>query len=130
MRTIKVEKDGEDGKYLETNFIQVPYIWYPITFWKKFVWALFNSSNEINTFYPTSTKKLGFSIKPTDIEVQKIDRIMLNTYKKVIAAFLIFDKANQVIFFTKFFLAANVCLEVVLKILFLTLSNIDINILN
>ena len=48
----------------------------------------------------------------------------------VVAAFLVTDKVNQVKFFEKIFLVANVSPEVVFRILFFTLSNADIDFLN
>ena len=52
---------------------------------------------------------------------------MLETYKRVVAAFLVEDKANRVRFFKEAFLVANISPEVVLGMSFLTLSgpNID-----
>ena len=45
----------------------------------------------------------------------------------VVAAFLVVDKANQVKFFEKTFLLANVSLKVVFGMFFLTLSSIDVD---
>ena len=55
---------------------------------------------------------------------------MLNIYEMVIAAFLITDKAKQVKFFEKTFLVINISPEIVLGMLFLTLSNINIDFLD
>ena len=55
---------------------------------------------------------------------------MLDTYKIVIAAFLMSDKANRVKFFEETFLVANVSLELVFEISFLTLSDIDVDFLD
>ena len=54
---------------------------------------------------------------------------MLDIYEMVIAAFSMTDKANEVWFFEETFLVPNVSLEIVLKMLFLTLSGIDIDFL-
>lgn len=54
---------------------------------------------------------------------------MLNTYKMIIAAFLLTEKANQVRFFEETFLLANVSLEVVLRMRFLILSGANIDFL-
>ena len=48
----------------------------------------------------------------------------------VVAAFLVTDKANQVKFFEKIFLVANVIPKVVFKMLFLTLSDANIDFLD
>ena len=48
----------------------------------------------------------------------------------VVAAFLVTDKVNQVKFFEETFLVANVSLEEVFGIFFLTLSNADVDFLD
>ena len=83
--------------------------------------------NEVNTIYPSFAKQLGFSIRLIDVEVQKIDRTILDIYKIVVVAFSVVDKANQVGFFEKTFLVANISLEVVFGMFFLTLSSADID---
>ena len=45
----------------------------------------------------------------------------------VVAAFSVVDKANRVKFFEEIFLVANVSLEVVLGMLFITLSGVDVD---
>lgn len=47
----------------------------------------------------------------------------------VVAIFLITNKANQIQFFEKTFLVANVSPEIVLEMFFLTLSDADIDFL-
>ena len=93
--TAGTNKNNESGKYLKTNLAQVTYIWYPIIFRKKFVLILFDLNNEINIIYLTFTKKLGLSIIPIDIGAQKIDNTILDTYKIIVAAFSMTNKANQ-----------------------------------
>ena len=60
-----------------------------------------------------------------DIKIPKIDGIILDTYRMIVAAFSVIDKVNRVRFFEEIFLVANVSPEIVLGILFLTLSNAD-----
>lgn len=90
-------KDGEEseGKYLK-NLIWVSCIWYPINFQKKSipVLVLFDSDSKINTIYPTFVKELSFFIRPTNIEAQKIDSIMLDIFEMVVVAFLLTNTAN------------------------------------
>ena len=76
--TVTRKKVVEDGKNPTSNLAQVLYINYPINFREKSMLALLNSSSKVNTIYPTFAKKLGFSIRPTDVGVQKIDGITLN----------------------------------------------------
>ena len=48
-------RDGKESKSEYPNLARVPYIWYPITFWKKSMpmLALFDSDNKVNTIYST-----------------------------------------------------------------------------
>lgn len=73
-RNVKTGKTGENGKNsknkdLGTNLVQISYIQYPITFQKQSVSILFDSENEVNAIYLTFAKKLGLSIRLTDIRV-------------------------------------------------------------
>ena len=104
----------------------------PHHFWKKSVpmSTLFDSSNEVNAIYPTFAQELGFFIKPMNVGAQKIDSTMIDTYRMVVAAFLVTDNTDRVKFCKKTFLMANVSLEVVLRMLFLTLSNANIDFLD
>ena len=52
---------------------------------------------------------------------------MLDTYGMIVAAFSVMNKANRVRFFEKTFLVANINPEVVLGMLFLTLSGADVD---
>ena len=92
--------------------------------------TLIDSESEVNAIHPTFVKELGVPIRLTNVETQKIDGIMLNTYGIVVVAFLVTDKVNQVRFFEKTFLVANVSPEKVFRMLFLTLSNADIDFLD
>ena len=90
---------------------------------------MINSRSEVNAIHPTFAKQLGLLIQPTNVEAQKIDGTTLDTYEMVVAAFSVVDKTNQVRFFEETFLVANVSLEIVLRMLFLTLSSANINFL-
>ena len=108
----------------------IPCIHYPVQLKntdKTPVQTLINSGSEVITIYPSFAKQLGLAIRPTDVGAQKIDGIMLNTHGIVVAAFSVVDKANQVRFFEKTFLVANVSPELVLGMLFLTSSGADID---
>ena len=52
---------------------------------------------------------------------------MLDIYRIVVVAFLVTDKANQVKFFEKTFLVANISPEVILGMLLLILNGIDVD---
>ena len=104
---------------------RVPCINYPVQFKdtdKAPVQALIDSGSEVNF-----VKQLGLPIRPTDVGAQKIDGTILDTHGMVVTAFSVEDQANRVRFFEKTFLVANVSSEVVLGMLFLTLSAADVD---
>ena len=74
-------------------------------------------------------KRLGLVVQVTNVCAQKIDGTTIEIYGMVVAAFLVTDQADRVRFFEETFLVANVSPDVVLKILFLTLSVADIDFL-
>lgn len=134
-KTIKTAGAGKNGKWSEgeylENLVQLPYIRYPITFRKKSVpvLVLFDLGSEVNTIYPTFFQELGLPIKPIDMRAQKIDDTTLDIFAIVVTAFLGTDKANLIRFFEETFPLANVHLEVVFEISFLTLSSVVVNFL-
>ena len=114
----------------EETLKRIPYIYYLVHFKdinKTQVQNLIDSGSEVNTIYLTFVKKLGLSIKPTEVGMQKIDSTTLDIYRMVVAVFLVTDKAYQVRFFEKTFMVANVSPEVVFRIPFLILSGTDID---
>ena len=68
-------------------------------------------------------KKLGFTIWKTNIEAQKIDSSILETFEMVIIDFQVEDKINRPRFFQKIFWIANIKFEIMLKIFFWKISN-------
>ena len=131
IETTEVDKDGEESKGDYLNLGQVLCIWYSITFWKKSVsvLVLFDSGSEINAIHSTLTRELGLLIRTTDVEVQKIEGTMLDTFGMVVTVFSVTDKSNQVKFFEETFLVANVSPKVILGMSFLTLSGADVDFL-
>ena len=91
--------------------------------------ALLDSGSEVNAIHSTLAQELKLPIRPMDIRAQKIDDTMLDTFRIVVTAFSITNKANQVRFFKEIFLVANVSPKVVFKMLFLTLSGADVDFL-
>ena len=91
--------------------------------------ALIDLVSEVNTIHPTFARELGLTIRPIDVGVQKIDGTTLNTFGIVVAVFSVTDSANQVRVFEETFLVANVSPKVVFGMLFLTLSDANINFL-
>ena len=131
VETTKVSEDGNKSEGECPNFIWVPCIWYPITFCKNSMpmSALLDSGSEVNAIYPIFARELGLPIRTTDVGTQKIDSTMRDTFEIVVVAFSVTDKANWVRFLEETFLVANVSLEVVFEILFLTLSGANVNFL-
>ena len=86
-----------------------------------------NSKYKVNAIPLSFAKQLGLPIRPTNVGAQKIDNTILDIYEMAVAAFSVIDKANWVRFFEKTFLVANVSPEVVLGLLFLTLSSANID---
>ena len=70
---------------------------------------------------------LGLKIRKTNIRTQKIASTTLETYKIVVSTFSVFNKDGRKRFFKKNFLLADVNSDVVLGILFLTMSNANID---
>ena len=91
--------------------------------------ALIDLKSEVNVMHLSFAKQLGFPIRPTNVGAQKIDGTMLDTHRMVVAAFWVVNKANQVRFFEKIFLVANVSLEEVFGMSFLTLRDADVDFL-
>lgn len=75
---------------------------------------------------PAYIAKLCLNIKKTDFRAQKIDDSTSNTFEIVLANFQLENKLSRARFFQKTFVVANNTLEVILKISFLILSNVDI----
>ena len=119
-------KSGENSRF---NIAQVSCIQYSINFRKKSILVLFDLSGEVNTLNLTFAQELGLLIKLTDVEAQKIDCIRMDTYEIVVRVFLVTNKANQVRFFEKIILVANVSLVVVFRRSFLTLSSTNVDFL-
>ena len=119
------------GASMENNLLAldwVPCICYPIWFKKSKVQvrALINSGSKVNAMTPGYASKLGLKVRPTDVGAQKIDGSTLETFGMVLASFQVEDKLGRTRYFQETFLLADISVEVVLGMPFLTLSNADI----
>ena len=76
--------------------------------------------------YPAYATKLGFLDRNINIGAQKINGSYLDTFRMVIADFSVKDKLGRVRFLQETLLLANIGLEMVLGMFFLTLSKADI----
>lgn len=97
---------------------------------KSSIQALINSSSKVNAMLPTYAKKLGLQIWKTDVRAQKIDGSPLNIFEMVIIGFQIYNKLKRARFFQETFLMVDTSMEMVLGMLFLTLSKVDIDFAN
>ena len=75
---------------------------------------------------PAYILELGFKVRQTNVEAQKINGSTFKTFKMVLASFLIEDKLERARFFRKTFLLADISVKMVLGMLFLTISNANI----
>ena len=91
--------------------------------------TLLDLGSEVNAMHPIFAEKLGFVVQTTNIGAHKIDGTILKTYKIVVAAISLTNQADKVRFFEKSFLVANIGLNEILGILFLTLSGADVDFL-
>lgn len=64
---------------------------------------------------------MGLDVRKTITKAKKIDKSALETFKIVIAGFLLWDKVKKVLFFQKTFSLTNTSIEIVIEIVFFTL---------
>ena len=108
---------------------RVPCICYPVQFRKnkgRDVLDLLDSKSEVNAMISAYAAHLGLKVRVTNVGTQKIDGSSLTTYGIVIAAFQVVNKLGRSWFFQETFLLADISMEVVLEMPFLTLSNADV----
>ena len=74
---------------------------------------------------PAYVKQPSLQVRKTDVKTQKIDGLLLRTFEMVIAGFQEEDKLSKAWFFQESFLLAETSMEVVLRMLFFTFSNVD-----
>ncbi len=105
---------------------QISCIRYPITF-KDQTKALLNSKSKVNARSQAFVQQLDLKICKTNVGTQKINGTTLETYEIVVSTFLVSDKDKRERFFKESFLLADIKLDIVLKMPFLTMNNLDIN---
>ena len=127
-----VSVSATSSSVIETNkevtLERVPCIHYPLRFRKDTVGvrALVDSDSEVNAMTPVYAAKLGLQVRRTDIRAQRIDSSTLETFGMVLADFQVEDKLGRARFFQETFLLADISMEVVLGMPFLTLNNANI----
>lgn len=88
--------------------------------------ALIDPNIEINGMTMAYTTKFDFIIWKISVGTLKINSSLLKTYNMILTSFLLHDSLERIWFFEETFLLADTSMEVVLKILFLSLSNTDV----
>lgn len=99
---------------------------YFVTF-KDQTLALFDSECEVNAINSTFACQLGPKIQQTNVGAQKINGTTLETYAIVVSIFFILDKDGRERFFEKSFFLTHAKPDIILEMLFLTLSNANID---
>ena len=137
MTSTLVTEDSEEATLISVKELErVTCIQYPIVFPGGVtqdglalgpVSALLDLGSEVNAMHPAFAERLGLVVRTTNVGAQKIDGTTLETYGMVVAAFSVTDQADRIRFFEKTFLIANVSPDVVLGMLFFTLSGADID---
>ena len=75
---------------------------------------------------PAYALKLGLLVHHTNVGAQKIDGSTFGTFGMVLASFQVEDKLGKAWVFQEMFLLADISVEMVLGMPFLTLSNANI----
>lgn len=80
---------------------KVLYIYHLFCFQKDYyeTKAFIDLSSKINVITPAYAAKLSFKVQKTDIEAQKIDSSIFDTFEMVLAKFQVEDKLGRVWFF-------------------------------
>ncbi len=121
--SLEVDASAQALKALQ----RVPCIWYPVWFHEgKLIRPLIDSGSEINAITPAYAAELGFTARKTSIRAQKIDSSPLETHGIVSARFSLQNSLGKVWFCEETFLLADTSMEVVLRMLFLSLSNANV----
>ncbi len=114
------------NKKTEEELERVPCIWYSVTF-KDQNKALLNSGSKVNAMSQVFAQQLGLKIPKTNVRAHKIDGTTLETYGIVVSIFSVSDKDRKERFFEESFLLTDVKPDIVLGMLFLTMSNVDVD---
>ena len=90
------------------------------------VQAILDSGSEVNAMTLRYTSKLGLKVRITNVGAQKIDDSTCKMFGMVLASFQVEDTLGKAWFFQKIFLLADLNIEVVEKMPFLTFNIADI----
>ena len=94
---------------------------------KDYTKVLLDSKSKINSMSQAFAHQFGFKTQKSNIKTLKIDGIILETYGMVISTFSMSNKDVRKRFFKKSFAMANVTPDIVLKMPFLIINNVDVD---
>ena len=114
------------NKKIEEELGQIPCIQYIVIF-KDETEALLDLESELNPINLVFAKQLGLKICKSNVRAQKIVGTTLETYGMVVSNFSMSDKDGRERFFKESFLLADIKPDIVLEMLFLTMSNVDVD---
>lgn len=102
-------------------------IQYLTQFGQHLVKTPINSGSEVNLLQPNFARKLDLHVYKTDVGIQKINGSRLETFGMIIVFFLVENNNRRFCFFEENFMLVDISMDVAHRILFLTLSNVEIN---
>lgn len=91
---------------------------YLIQFQGNKINALIDSGREVNAMTSVCVAQIGFAIRLTKVNAQKIDGFPLKTYEIAFAKFLVKDEKERDRFFEVTFLLINTSMKVILRCFF------------
>ena len=91
---------------------------------------LLNLRNQVKVIYLIFAKELDLAIRLIDVRIQKIGGTILDTNRNGSNRFLVTNKANQLRFFEKTLLMANISLKIVFEMFLLILNSANIDFLD
>lgn len=84
--------------------------------------------SKVSAINQAFTLQLGLKTRKTNVKAQKIDNTTLETYIIIVVSnFSMLANDYRISFFKESFLLANVKLDLVLEIPFLTMDNVNVN---
>lgn len=105
---------------------RISYIKYPVII-KDQTEVLLDLRSKVNAMSQDFTHQLDFQIQKTNVRVQMMEGIIVEIYEMVIFKFSVPNKNGKERFFENSFLLVNFKPDVILGILFLTMSNFDVD---
>lgn len=120
--SVSLAKTGKENNVLK----KVLCIQYLVWFKKNEIQALIDWGSEVNAMTLVFASKLSLEICSINIKAQKIDTFNITIFGIALVSFWVEDKRSRSQFFQKFFLLANISMEKVLDMFFLTFSKVKI----